>query len=46
MKLFLTRLRDCALIVLALIFVITLVLWATWTMAVVALDVFGSFVER
>jgi hypothetical protein len=46
MKLFLTRLRDCALIVLALIFVITLVLWATWTMALVALDVFGSFVER
>lgn len=46
MKLFLTRLRACAQIVLALIFVIALVLWATWTMALVALDVIGSFVER
>jgi hypothetical protein len=46
MKLFLTRLRYCAQIVLTLIFVIALGLWATWIMAVVALDVFGSFVER
>jgi hypothetical protein len=46
MKLFLTRLRYCAQIVLTLIFVIALILWAVWTMALVALDVIGSFVER